>query len=229
MFDSTDGVGERWLLEREVGSAAAFHARDLPQPAERRVSVLDVERPALVLGSTQPEDHVDAGAVASAGAELVRRRSGGGAVLVEPGRAVWIDVVVPRGDRLWVDDVGRATFWLGATWVEALDDLGVPAVAHRGRMVTSPWSSRVCFAGLGPGEVQVQGRKAVGISQRRGRSAARFQCVVLDCWEPEGIVGFLALSTDVRTSAAAELAGVATGVDRPLAQVIEAFVTRLPW
>ena len=65
----------------------------------RRVEiwVFDVERPALVLGSTQRPDIVDAEACRRAGVEVVRRRSGGGLVLLEPGNVVWFDVVVPRG------------------------------------------------------------------------------------------------------------------------------------
>ena len=87
--------------------------------------------------------------------ELVRRRSGGGAVLLVPGEVVWVDVIVPAGDPLWDDDVGRATHWLGATWARALAACGLPdATVHRGPMVRTPWSSLVCFSGLGPGEVQ---------------------------------------------------------------------------
>lgn len=36
----------------------------------------------------------------------------------------------------------------------------------------------MCFAGVGAGEVLLDGRKVVGISQRRARDGARFQCVV---------------------------------------------------
>ena len=39
------------------------------------------------------------------GVAVVRRRSGGGAVLLDPGGVVWVDVVVPRHDPRWDDDV----------------------------------------------------------------------------------------------------------------------------
>ena len=101
----------------------------------------------------------------------MRRRSGGGAVLVGPGQAVWIDVVVPAGDPLWADDVGRAGWWLGEVWAAALAAAGLPGgEVWRGAQVRSAWSDRVCFAGLGAGEVTVGGRKVVGISQRRTRA-----------------------------------------------------------
>ena len=112
-----------------------FHARALPSGTERTVAVLTVERPALVLGSTQREDVVDRRRLAAAGVDLVRRRSGGGAVLVEPGRTVWIDIDVPVGDPLWTDDVGRSFGWLGRTWAAALGDLGLAGRGARGRAV----------------------------------------------------------------------------------------------
>jgi lipoate-protein ligase A len=133
--------------------------------------------------------------------DVVRRRSGGGAVLVEPGDIVWIDVVVPRGDELWDDDVGRAFWWLGDLWARTLASLGVPdPQVHRGPLVTTPLSPLVCFAGLGPGEVTVDGRKAVGIAQRRTREGALFQCAVPLAWNRERLaelLGLERLDTDV--------------------------------
>ncbi|MBW3645669.1 MAG: hypothetical protein KY441_09210 [Actinobacteria bacterium] len=221
-------IGASWRVEHAVGSAAAFHARPLPEPAARVVSVLEVDRPALVLGSTQPETDADAAAVAGAGAELVRRRSGGGAVLLVPGQALWVDVVVPRDDRLWDDDVHRASHWLGAAWVAALVDLGVVAEVHTGPLVRTRWSRLVCFAALGPGEVHAGGRKLVGLSQRRTRHGARFQCLVLRRWDPEPLLSVLALDAVERRQAAAELATVATGLQHPLPTLLDALLSHLP-
>ena len=175
-----------WGVERARGPAAGHHGRTVPEGAGRAVWVLDVDRPALVLGSTQPEADVDHGAAHRLGVEVVRRRSGGGAVLLDPGEVAWVDVVVPRGDELWHDDVAVAAEWLGEAWAGALEVLGVagPSV-HRGGHVRTPLAPVVCFAGTGPGEVLVAARKAVGISQRRTRAAARFQCAVPLVWRPE--------------------------------------------
>jgi len=146
--------------------------------------VLEVDRPALVLGSTQPEEIVDRAAASRLGVEIARRRSGGGAVLLQPGGTVWVDVEVPRGDPLWDDDVGRAAWWLGDLWARALAAVGVrDAVVHRGALERRPGSDLVCFAGLGAGEVTVGGAKAVGISQRRTRAGARFQCAAPRTWD----------------------------------------------
>ncbi|MEO8162896.1 MAG: hypothetical protein ABI590_03865, partial [Ilumatobacteraceae bacterium] len=48
------------------------------------------------------------------------------------------------------------------------------------------------FAGLGPGEVLTNGRKVVGISQRRTNQSARFQCFVHRRWVPQTFLSFLA-------------------------------------
>jgi lipoate-protein ligase A len=196
-----------WSVSHHRGGAGAFHARPLPDPAERALWWFEVERPALVLGSAQRFDVVDAAAASEAGVEVVRRHSGGGAVLVEPAGTVWLDVVLPAGDPLWEEDVGRAFHWLGRAWAAALVDAGLPAAVHLGPLVRSEWSRLVCFAGLGPGEVTVDGRKVVGIAQRRTRSAARFQCAAVSRWEPGEIAGLLALDPHERRRLTADLTG----------------------
>jgi lipoate---protein ligase len=213
-----------WTVERFSGTAADFHQRELPDPAHRAVWVFEVHQPALVLGSTQSDEVVDAAACERAGVDVVRRRSGGGAVYLAPGEVTWIDVIVPGGDDLWSDDVGQSMWWLGDVWTAALGDLGVDdAQVHRGGLVTTEWSKLICFAGLGPGEVTVGGRKLVGISQRRTRSAARFQCAVYRHWRPEAVVALLVGDHQVL----ADLPDVATA-DGSVADVAAAFIGRLP-
>jgi lipoate---protein ligase len=186
-------VSGAWGVEAHQGSAAEFHARTVEEPAQRGVWWSSVDRPALVLGSAQRPEVADAHALAAAGVELVRRRSGGGAVLLVPGEVVWADVIVPAGDPLWDDDVGRAAHWLGDVWARALAACGLPDLAvHRGPMVRTPWSPLVCFSGLGPGEVHAGGRKVVGISQRRTRGWARFQCAAYLRWDPDALLALLA-------------------------------------
>lgn len=192
-----DGIGERAGV-RPVG--------------ERSVVIYDPARPVLVLGSSQADDVVDRTRVAERGVDVARRRSGGSAVLVEPGSAVWIDVTIPAGDPLWHNDVGRAFHWLGAAWAEVLESSGVAGRFYDGPMRRTPWSAWVCFAGLGPGEVTVDGRKVVGLSQRRVREAVLFQCCVALRWQPERLLDLLALDDRERARGAAELADVAAGI-----------------
>jgi lipoate-protein ligase A len=207
----------RGEAERLRGLAAALHHRPWPADPAPAVWLLEVDGPALVLGSTQAEPT----GARSAEIEVVRRHSGGGAVLVAPETLVWVDVFVPADDRLWSADVGRAFGWLGDAWVRALAMLGVvPAVAHEGPLVHTTWSRSVCFAGLGPGEVTVAERKVVGISQRRRRAGALFQCAALRTWDAAGTVAALGLPP----AAATELAGVAAGVPVDRRSLEEAFL-----
>jgi lipoate-protein ligase A len=178
------------------GSAGDFHARALADEVVPEVWVFEVARPALVVGSAQrPEVVADLDACAAAGVEVVRRRSGGGAVLLEPGRVVWFDVVVPAAHLHAAgvaDDVAASMTWLGWHVASALADLGVAdADVHRGGMVCSAWCPLVCFAGIGPGEVLRGGVKLVGISQRRSRPGSRFQGAVHTAWRPDALVPLL--------------------------------------
>lgn len=205
-----------------------LHDRPLGPDVVRRAEVLRVERAALVLGSTQPEADADRIALEAGGVELVRRRSGGGAVLLVPDDTLWIDVELPRHDPLWDDDVGRAFHWIGALWTAALADLGVGAAIHAGPVLETRWSRWVCFGGLGPGEVTVGGRKLVGISQRRTRDGARFQCVLHRRWDPVPILDLLALDEGERMAARADLAAAGAGVDVDEGEVVAALVGQLP-
>lgn len=200
----------------------------MPEPAERAVWSFAVDRPAVVLGSTQPDAVVDRDRAAAAGVEVVRRRSGGGAVHLAPGDVLWVDVVLPRHDPLWHDDVSRSALWLGTAWQAALAACGVGAEVHRGPLVRTRWSSLVCFAGLAPGEATVGGAKVLGVSQRRTRSAARFQCALLARWDPRPLLDVLALSGGERAAAAADRAAAAAGVPAPLADVAAALAASLP-
>ena len=218
-----------WAVERHVEDAATFHARELPDEPARSVWVCDPTGAALVLGSAQRGTVADAEACARAGVAVVRRRSGGGAVLVEPSGLLWVDVVVPAGDALWQDDVGQAFVWLGDVWRSALADLGVPAAVHRGGLVRGRWSDLVCFAGLGPGELTAPGgAKVVGMSQRRTRAAARFQCAALLRWDPGALLALLAVSDRDRAEAATDLAGAAAGLAVEPQPLLAALLRHLP-
>jgi len=125
-------------------------------------------------------------------------------------------------------------WWVGELWADALamceiadrDQLRV----HRGGLERSSLSDLVCFGGLGPGEVTLHGEKVVGISQRRTREMARFQCVVHQRWSPDLYRRYLltdvvelqsrnrgvSLETEISRISVAEVAG--------LSQIAEAIV-----
>ncbi len=185
MSDGASDAPAPWQVEHHRATAGALHGLEIPDDGRRRIWVLEPTGPAVVLGSTQSDDAVDHEAAAALGIEIVHRRSGGGAVWVAPTDPLWVDVVIPRGDPLWDDDVGRSFLPVGRAWQAALAGCGIDGTdVHAGPMIRTEWSGLVCFAGTGPGEVLREGRKVVGISQRRTRAAARFQCAVPRVWRP---------------------------------------------
>ena len=180
-----------WRIEHLADvDVAAFHARPLAN--QRAATFVGVRSPTLVLGSSQPSESLDDGAAAQWGIDVVRRRSGGGGVLLWPSEHVWLDLEIPSSDVLWHDDIGRATWWVGEVWRDALAPFAPLATVHMGRMQRTRWSDDICFAGVGPGEVLVGDAKLVGISQRRTRLAARFQTVVHLRWRPDVVAELVA-------------------------------------
>lgn len=197
-----------WQIQHSSGDAGTFHTRELPVD-QRIATFFAVESPTLVLGSSQRAESVDVDFATRSGIDIVRRRSGGGGVLLWPGEFIWLDLEIPAGDDLWSDDVGRSMWWVGDLWRDALSDLEPSAAVYHGRLVQTRWSADVCFAGAGPGEVLVDDAKLVGVSQRRTRRAARFQTMIHLRWRPDPVASLVVdgpsadeLASLVRTSVA---------------------------
>ncbi|MDA8209927.1 MAG: hypothetical protein M0Z92_13135 [Actinomycetota bacterium] len=130
---------------------------------------------ALILGSAQRLNEGHERFVARHGFELARRSSGGTGVVVVRGGAVWIDIGLPPGDPLLIDDVSRSFAPISGAWSEALALIGVRgAEAFSGAMSKGGEFSEVCFAGRASGEILLGGRKLVGMSQRRSGHGAWF-------------------------------------------------------
>jgi lipoate---protein ligase len=186
---------------------------------------------AVVLGSTQDRTLIDEERAEAAGIDVVRRSTGGGAVLVAPGAQVWLDAWVPRRHELWDPDIIRAAIWLGEVWAHALESLGSgPLSVHRGPATGGAWSELICFAGVGPGEVRVAdaemtvakveegkiaGRKVTGLAQRRTASGARFHTSAPLLWDP-ALLSSLFSSTPLETGSGdgARLRNTAVGLRR---------------
>ncbi len=212
---------DSYRLDRSSDSVEAFHSREVPAPASAELWWHEIEAAALVLGSTQDDSIVDRQACRSAGVDVVRRRSGGGAVLLTPGEVTWLDVIVPAGGRGWSPDVHRPMVWLGQHLAAVIDELvgsDRRVQVHTGALASTEWSSQVCFDGLGAGEVLLDGRKLVGMSQRRTRHAARLQCCWYSSYDAEALVSLL---DPMARPQAIDLAPVAT-VPRALAELIPA-------
>lgn len=132
--------------------------------------------PTVVLGCSQRTQHVAVQARLPTGLAVLDRPSGGGAVLTGPW-LVSVSVVLPHG-HAWVrGGLPDSYRQLGLLHADVLADLGVvaqalppsavaPANARMGPMVN--WA---CYGSLAPWElVDTQGRKLVGLAQRRQRN-----------------------------------------------------------
>jgi lipoate-protein ligase A len=232
------GDGGGWTTEVRSGPASELFEISWLDGLSvgRRLVHVRPSNAALVLGSSQVPGAVDARLAADRGVDIVTRRSGGGAVWLDDGLE-WFDVVVPPDDPLAIDDVQRAFLWLGELWADVVRGFvhhGSVVETHRGRLERSPLNTLICFAGLGPGEVTIDGRKVVGLSQRRTRRYTLFQCGLLRAWDPNPLVELLlpglrsaGIVSDRRPVGALvdDLAGRCVGLDDP--SVPAAFAQRL--
>ncbi|MGO9962319.1 MAG: lipoyl protein ligase domain-containing protein [Acidimicrobiales bacterium] len=222
------------MLERR-GAPGTLHG-EVPDPLGRRLACVCFPlAPAVVIGSAQPASDFDGERLAAAGMALVRRRSGGGAVLVVPGSQVWLDVFVPDGDVLAQADVGRSFHWLGDAYAAAIAAvLGAPGdragvAVNRGPRRATALSRTLCYAGLGAGEVTVAGRKVVGMSQRRERAGAWIHSMALLSDQSDVLPGLLTGSEDHRAAARAALstAGL-SDAEHLVGPLTEEILARLP-
>jgi lipoate-protein ligase A len=208
---------ETWqLLPLDIGDAAAQDAwatalmagaTPLRHPILRWYIA---ERRALIRGVFQPPEEINAEACARHGIPVIRRRSGGTAVLVGP-RFLSLDIALPPGHPLAPPDVTAAYRWLGEAWLTTLHTLGVQDArlvtveevrATRYQPVRHPVPGapmqdealvrRACFGSLSPFEVAVGPRKLVGLSQVRRRPGVLFQVGLPLVWEADLLAELLA-------------------------------------
>ena len=134
--------------------------------------------PALVLGSRQTDDIVDRSALEREGLVMFRRRSGGGAVLVDASHSVWIDIEIGVEDPRYCAEPMSMMAEVGRWWMKALAALNCcpPDIwQFEGAMECDAGGDVICFAGRAHGELMVGESKLVGLSQRRTRDGARVQ------------------------------------------------------
>jgi lipoate-protein ligase A len=149
-------------MERDRALWQMFEAD--PEPGVR-LRVYGWDPPALSLGFHQPEESVDLEALGRRGFDLVRRPTGGAAVLHVD--EVTYSVTAPLG----MPGLGRAVLEIHGAIADAL------AVTFRGLGVDVDFGGDgvpqefACFSGAGGHEMTLRGKKLVGSALRRGRSA----------------------------------------------------------
>jgi lipoate-protein ligase A len=201
----------------------ASAAELIPRPLDLLEATIDDGRPrgvwsratepALVLGSGQrpPADWTP-----SPGLAVVRRGTGGGAVLCDEAYLM-LDIALPVEDRRVLEDVTESYRWLADALADALTRLGLTGIAPLPlatlRALDQPAraAGRVaCFAGLGPYElVDAAGRKLVGLAQRRRRGGVLLQAAAYLGGDRRPLADLLWLEPPERDELAARLAHTA--------------------
>ncbi len=181
----------RWSITESVGAAGPFHEKRPTEDTGPQVWIHRPVVPTLVLGSSQPSGVVNDEEANRRGVDVCRRRSGGGLVYIAPDTDCWIDLIIPSTSKLFDVDIAKAFHWVGAHWAKTLQTYSAPFRPLEIVMATenqqSGASDLLCFAGIGHGELMVDGRKVVGLSQRRSRSWARIQSIVIGRWNPAAL------------------------------------------
>ena len=150
--------------------------------------VPELTQSVVVLGGSQSSDVLEP--ARSSELALRRRRGGGGLVLLQPGD-VWVDWWIPADDERWSKDVHVSSIRCGAIWRDVLAPLVQEEVTvHEGPLEGDVAHRVVCFAGKGPGEVFVGGRKAVGVTQWRAREGI-FLSTVLHAHDSHDVLALL--------------------------------------
>jgi lipoate-protein ligase A len=143
---------------------------------EATMFVVQPLRSTVVLGSAQSIDLLDGPTLGDT--PVRRRRGGGGLVLLQPDD-IWVDWWIPASDSRWSHDVHVSSLMAGTWWAEVLREVTPGNVTvHDGPLEGDPAFRLVCFAGRGPGEVFVDARKAVGVTQWRVREGIFLSSVV---------------------------------------------------
>ncbi len=220
----SNGPACRWRVDRVVTSAEEAHCfwpatGDL-LPLARLVDTVDS---AVVFGSSTPAEEYSLAAITSAGYEVVRRRSGGGAVIVTPQDQLWLMLYLDSHDPLISSDLGRSFIWLGELFQRVIMDIaGLELELVTERQPPTDGSRIACFAGLGFGELHVSGRKVLGLSQRRSQGVVSFQASLLFVDRQAELINFLRPSMP-----APESAGLAELCDFDRKLLVEAVISAI--
>jgi lipoate-protein ligase A len=162
----------------------------------------------IVLGSAQRP---------AASGTALRRSTGGGAVSCDD-RYLMLDIALPRGHPLAIDDVGQSYRWLAEALLAALAARGadVRAVAPE-EAAGAPASDRAaarlaCFAGIGSFELVTRGdgRKLVGLAQRRRGGAVLLQAGAYAATPRLDVPGAIGLPPEAEAELRERLARIAT-------------------
>ena len=194
----------RWRLildgaRRGAWNMAADEALAMAVDAGRSAPVLRLYRwspPALSLGFSQPFEAADAAFCAAHGVDVVRRPTGGRAVLHH--LELTYALLAPLGSGPFTHDLQAAYAAICRALVAGLGAIGVPAELSgrpEGDLV-KPTEAIPCFIGPAAGEVVAGGRKLVGSAMRRVGDSILQHGSILEGWDGALQAGCLGLPDD---------------------------------
>jgi lipoate-protein ligase A len=174
--------------------------------------------PCLSLGFSQPYEAAGAGFCAAHGVDVVRRPTGGRAVLHH--LELTYAVLAPLGRGPFTHDLQAAYRTICGALVAGLSSTGVAAELsgepHGGHL--RPTEAIPCFIGPAAGEVVAGGRKLVGSAMRRVGDSILQHGSILEGWDGQLQAGCLGLADDSSLRPAvvtvADLLGRAPGAGR---------------
>jgi lipoate-protein ligase A len=140
--------------------------------------------PALVLGlwlRHRAQQVVEYAACERAEIDVLERKAGGGAVLLDE-HIVCGAVSVPLPHAVIGDDLTESYRWLGDLLAQLVHGRRVDVAEARADVATAktdPWLLATCYGTLSPHEVVVNAKKVVGLAQVRRKHAALFQIGIL--------------------------------------------------
>jgi lipoate-protein ligase A len=148
----------------------------------------------MLLGAGQSSSAIDRDACERLGIPLLRRMSGGTAVLHDS-QTISLQLTLPAGHPLVSDDIHRNFRWFSELLMAALAHLGITAKwtpLDRARAERAPAGlEAACYSTLAPYEIAVDGRKLIGHGQMRRVRATALQAMVYRAFEPGQTVQLL--------------------------------------
>lgn len=165
-------------------------------------------RPTLSLGAHQPSSDVDLVACRARGIDLVRRPTGGGAVLHDA--ELTYAVAGRLGEPPFPSSVVGIYDTIAAALLAGFARLGVQAVASRSSGRGGPAPAH-CFSAPSAREILVAGRKLAGSAQLRRSGAFLQHGSILIDWDPSRIEDILSAGAPTGTTPGLTTTGGAEG------------------
>ena len=142
---------------------------------------------------------------------------------------VWVDWWLPSDSPRWSSDLRESSIEVGRRWCSVLQSRTAGEVTvHEGALEGASEFRVACFAGRGPGEVFVDGRKAVGITQWRVREGSLVSSA-LSAGDSALLVGALADPPPGLLAALDHHTTASLGLDDPASLIDELAGLDGPW